>query len=1117
MKHFNKKIVVASLLCTLVAGNAQGQLVINYENDKGTQETSLGQILKVDKNGHSYLVNQIEINRIKYISRFISADTNEGKVSQPEGAKVNMEELTVVGDQTEVKVDKYGNFQTTANVITALNPEGKVVFRSYVTMEEGEQMRYAELNATETAVSLLMPMFSGIYQGMSDEVLERLKTLIREEPETQELAKAIDKSIVDYGYLDVNAVDKEYGAAINMVAALSGLEQVAEARKLANSNQMSRMAPELNKKVTKDGITIELTTLEEARVSYYNSLRGADVECDGYKGTVDVWNHNRLSYSWIIKGIQTLDERVMATNFQDNYALLPPMRMGQIVKSNSTWGDIRNILKGDNTGSTDFDGVSKTSGVPLDFSSADDAVMVMGPASNDNLAYYNRIRVLLPLVISDMVNTSDNGKMDCFYSDFDDFSRSVSMTMTLPNYDNPDEPITDSAYYLYARIMENTELSDDQKTAKCFEIFYQVLKQFISQRNELQLNVSNATKNLLEKMSSPAAQKVFNNYDFYLTVVQKCGTKVLGLVGLKEGDVGIHIEGLDIVHSKPTLKDLYDDIDGVYNKYVELGNRNGELFYKPMWFAGTHSTLDTQVTGWEKYYNTQQYQLYDEGMAGAFDNCYRIISAANEFLADYDQNPASSVLEGEALALRSFCYMFLAENWGRLPLRDRGETLDNIWKKPYAEELEVWDFIIENLKRAADLLDWQPRGGEGHCTKGMALSYLAEAYLWKAYKQRLQGIDDMGCLLLAKNALKQVIDSGFYELAESYSTLWDGKEAWSKEAIWQFSNEMNPDASNIWGRNDWAFMSFYSASPESGGWGSLYCSWEIYFLFEQGDKRRDASFCTGQVNALPQQYRGVGYGYNPFTQQSSSQQTTYKFFNGESAPAIWSMKYWRLSRAGWSNSTYSPVHIYFKRFAGVLLDYAECLFRLNGGDDAEAWAIVDQIRNRAFGNLEVGKADDLTRENIEYYNRLAWLGGDYPNYTGMTSYPIPFNTSTVTFEDAKTYYTRMTKEGLSIDLANGSEVLCLPFNMKAEPWQVALGQERRKEFNTEWNLRADLQRMDFMQTHMECNYPMNLGSEYGVNDWHTYRNWVFNPERLKYPIPQRELERNPYAIQNVSY
>ena len=235
---------------------------------------------------------------------------------------------------------------------------------------------------------------------------------------------------------------------------------------------------------------------------------------------------------------------------------------------------------------------------------------------------------------------------------------------------------------------------------------------------------------------------------------------------------------------------------------------------------------------------------------------------------------------------------------------------------------------------------------------------------------------------------------------------------------------------------------------------------------------------------------------------------------------IWSMKYWRLGRCQW-DIPYQPCHYYYKRYSGVLLDYAECLFRLNGGSDAQAWAIIDQIRNRAFGNLEVGKGDDLTAINLPWYNSLAGSNWAYGDYKAMTEYPIPFNTETVAFTDAQTYYTNFCNNGMKINVTGTEETLCLPFAGKAEPWEVALGQERRKEFNSEWNLKADLQRSEFLPVHIECDYPKGVGlpgdNPAKKDNWHYYRDWDFNPGRLVMPFPTDEILKNTLIEQNEAY
>ena len=53
----------------------------------------------------------------------------------------------------------------------------------------------------------------------------------------------------------------------------------------------------------------------------------------------------------------------------------------------------------------------------------------------------------------------------------------------------------------------------------------------------------------------------------------------------------------------------------------------------------------------------------------------------------------------------------------------------------------LFGFNVQNSTRAnimgqeaAELLDWEPFQGQyGRCTKGMALTFLGDAYMWKAY------------------------------------------------------------------------------------------------------------------------------------------------------------------------------------------------------------------------------------------------------------------------------------------------------------------------------------------------------------------------------------------------
>ena len=1116
MKQSTKLYMAAALLWAGVSG-AQAQFVINYQNDKGVQETAIDNKLTVEKSGSSYLLNLIEINRINYISRFKTANTNEGKFDLPTEATFKANELEVVGGQEKVEVDYNGNFQTTANILTAYTPEGKVVYRSCVSMEDGEQMRQAELNATETAISLLLPMFSGIYEGMSDEAMARLKQLITELPRTTALAQAIDKSIVSNGYLNMDDIETEYAASVSEIAWLSGLKQASQARQLVRGLSSNRKVS-AGDKMTAGGITVEVTGMEKATLPVQNSFIGKDYTIDGYKGTFTVKNSSRMCYSAIGIGRKMLDGRIVSKGASYEY-MLPPAPVDNWLNASSTWDDIRKYTTQPQT----TDGLSsQISGVTLPITTSDDAVMVLGPSMYSNLYLYNFVRTYMSMVIADIIGSADKEVTNELYNEFLTYLNSAYVDIANPEY--PEEVNNMTYQQAFNNCWGNSDYTISEKIAGFFDMTFKALKGFFESGGTTIMDETPKTHALL--FNTESTKKVLANYDFYLDVAKQTGENSTGMLALQEGDLSIALEGLDIVQPKPTEQDIRDEGVALYNRYIALGNGKDtgsdytyygvELFYKPMWLPGVTATLDTQATGWDADWQRQAINANSFEMGSGYDAAYGLISYANTVLADLQSSGLSGfdVLEGEARALRDFAYIYLAENWGRVPLRDTGQTLENLHSIPYPDsEMEVWDFIIADLKKAADLLDWQPRDGvKGRCTKGMALSYLGEAYLWAAHLQRANGQDDKASLEAAKDALQQVINSNQYSLARSYSTLWDGYEAWPDEAIWQFANEMTPAPESVWSRNDWAYMNFYCAAPICGGWGSMYNSWELYFLYEQGDKRRDASFCTAAVTSLPEEYRSVGYGNNPFMQQTINY-NEYMYNTGEFAPAVWTMKHWRLQRAQWS-WVYSPVHIYFKRLANVMLDYAECLFRLNGGDDAYAWLQIDALRNRAFGNDEVNFIDVLNAQYTPYYYSLSsYYWGDYqPIYT----YPIPFNEKAVEVEPAKDYYTRMTNEGLTINLTGTPETLCLPFKGKAEPWQVALAQERRKEFNNEWCLRADLQRMEFMQIHMECNYPKDVHTG-GTNDWHTNRFWDFDPQRMVLPVPDREMKRNKYAVQNPAY
>ncbi|MBQ9678590.1 MAG: RagB/SusD family nutrient uptake outer membrane protein [Prevotella sp.] len=580
-------------------------------------------------------------------------------------------------------------------------------------------------------------------------------------------------------------------------------------------------------------------------------------------------------------------------------------------------------------------------------------------------------------------------------------------------------------------------------------------------------------------------------------------------------------------------------LNGIY-AYNNVSKQDDCWGYKPNMFTGSHPTMDTQCTGWDVKFLDQTWDANVGELGQGWAHAYAAISRANLYLAGLEEaenvSPeAKALCEGEARALRGYFYTWLATTFGRVPMLATGEDFSNTPNKAAAETYEeMWDFIIEDFSKAADLLNWTPYNGQyGRCTKGMAKAYLADAYMWKAYRVPSAAAD---CYAKAKAELKSIIDSGTYKLSTNFATNWDPAGFWNEECIWALVSDEGNEWSSWGGDRTITFanpnmLKWFCACPENGGWGAQYLSWEWYASYESGDTRRDASCATGAVPEADLAKYGIEksesvYGYNPYLKDSlgtkdddghvvkpfknaegvlsGTKTMQFHFTNGEFAPAIWTTKMWRSARAdgnSWGGQMWAPTIIYGKRYANVLLDYAECCFRTEGENSAAGWAAIDEIRNRAWGNLTVGQ--DYSKY-YAHYNTVYEFNGQ--KGVTMTEYPVGVLTATVTVPSAKTYYTALQAK------ANRKG-----YKHTSPAWKVAVNEERRKEFNSEWCLCPDMIKSGYIEDHIEYNYPKDDGgSDYANYPW-SKRTFTFDINKMDMPIPADELMKNTLLKQNPAY
>jgi hypothetical protein len=500
--------------------------------------------------------------------------------------------------------------------------------------------------------------------------------------------------------------------------------------------------------------------------------------------------------------------------------------------------------------------------------------------------------------------------------------------------------------------------------------------------------------------------------------------------------------------------------------------------FKPQFMLANHPTLDTQASGWDAAYCTEQWTSTSSEFLTVWQGHYRAISRCNSFLAGLatmdvslftDGDDGKKQLEAEARAIRAWNYFNLVKNFGRVPMLEAGETYSNTPSKARPEtEDESWALILTDLEYAANILEWIPRNTEyGRITKGFCLGYEAEALMYQAKYSD------------AKIILKQIMDSNTYSLIPCYSQLYDIDKAWTKEdlfcVVMYTDNGNNHSSVSGWSptEDNYMWACYNTASMEYNGWGSLFISWECYNSFEAGDKRRQASMVAlGETNPWTDQT--IGANGAPHVKTGS-----------EYMPNISSVKYWRTT-CDYSTTINAPFTEHYLRYSNILLDYAECCFQSNT-DESLGWDAIDQVRNRAWGNLE---AD----------NNLA---ATYPDYA------IPMNTTRTTVPTAKTYYTELyaSKGYSSVNLGI-----------------FACNWERRHENNAEFNLFYDMKRSGMLHEFLDKEYPANTGTAPGTSaaydDWRTYRTFQVDDNKFLYPIPYDEILRNDAisaADQNPGY
>lgn len=282
-------------------------------------------------------------------------------------------------------------------------------------------------------------------------------------------------------------------------------------------------------------------------------------------------------------------------------------------------------------------------------------------------------------------------------------------------------------------------------------------------------------------------------------------------------------------------------VSGIYNGLIDASGQLGnlgiaaELCADQLVYAGNDNGL---MQFFEN--SIDETNGYIQNLWTAFyRNIYRC-NAALEGLADAGEisPPLQSRLVGEVLAIRAFCYFYLTNLWGDVPLVTHTDyrTNQRVGRTPAANVREA---ILADLLKADELLSGDyPSADRARINRSAVQGLLARVYWVSSDWQR------------AEAAASAVIDDPAYVLEAPAATFSLG----SRETIWQLLPYNFPAQAPTYipGRQD-IIPTFYLA-PDGVG------------AFPAGDERRRewmAANMVGEVEyTYPHKYK-VAAGNNP--------------------------------------------------------------------------------------------------------------------------------------------------------------------------------------------------------------------------------------------------------------
>jgi len=266
-----------------------------------------------------------------------------------------------------------------------------------------------------------------------------------------------------------------------------------------------------------------------------------------------------------------------------------------------------------------------------------------------------------------------------------------------------------------------------------------------------------------------------------------------------------------------TKGDAYQALMGCYNLLtISQGERFVNLNKTMLWmseYAGYSSWRTFRARGIE-------IQTINPITTAIWPKIYTTVSSTNYFLdniekVDMDETEKATMI-AEVRFLRAFCYFWLSQLYGNVPLVKTTLTFDEANSVSQASEVEVRNFILTELTEiASDLPLKQPTSEKGRIERGAAL----------ALKGRLLMAEERWSE--AATTYKEIMDLNRYIIDPQFKKLFEDEGNNSNEIIFA-ARFMETESGE-------AVTQHHTISGQFGGWNATNLNQNFIDEFEMTD------------------------------------------------------------------------------------------------------------------------------------------------------------------------------------------------------------------------------------------------------------------------------------------